>query len=65
VQTNLARSHLAVRGFTPEAERTIRETLDRFEAAGDVRQRFSTLRSLASSGSCARSSSAPAPWPGT
>jgi predicted ATPase len=48
VQTNLARTHLAVRGFTPEAERTIRKALDRFEAVGDTRQRFSALRSLAS-----------------
>jgi hypothetical protein len=48
VQTNLARTHLAVRGFTPEAERTICEALDRFEAVGDARQRFPALRSLAS-----------------
>jgi predicted ATPase len=48
VQTNLARTNLAVRGFTPEAERMIREALDRFESVGDTRQRFSALRSLAS-----------------
>jgi predicted ATPase len=48
VQTNLARTHLAIRGFTPEAERTIREALDRFEAVGNARQRFPPLRSLAS-----------------
>jgi predicted ATPase len=48
VQTNLARTQLAVRGFTPEAERIIRKALDRFEAVGDARQRFSALRSLAS-----------------
>ena len=48
LQTNLARTQLAVRGFTPEAERTIREALERFEAVGDARHRFATLRSLAS-----------------
>ena len=49
VQTNLARTHLAVGGFTADAERTVRDALDRFEAVGDSpRQRFSALRSLAS-----------------
>jgi predicted ATPase len=48
VQTNLARTHLAVRGFTHDAERAILDAVARFEAAGDVRERFSALRSLAS-----------------
>jgi len=49
VQTNLARTHLAVGGFTRDAERTIRDALERFKAVGDSpRQRFPALRSLAS-----------------
>ena len=48
VQTNLARTHLVVRGFTHEAERTMRDALARFEAVGQDRQRFPALRSLAS-----------------
>ena len=48
LQTNLARTQLAVRGFTPEAERTMREALERSHRVGADRHRFATLRSLAS-----------------
>lgn len=48
VQTNLARTILAVRGFTADAESAMREALDRFAAVGNTRQQFPALRSLAS-----------------
>jgi predicted ATPase len=47
VRMNVVRTELAVRGFTAGAEQMIRHALDRAEAAGDVRQRFPGLRSLA------------------
>jgi tetratricopeptide (TPR) repeat protein len=47
VETSLARSMIAVRGYTVEVERSIRAAVDRSDAAGDAPQRFSVLRSLA------------------
>ena len=47
VRMNVVRTELAVRGFTAEAERMIRDALDRADAAEDDRQRFPGLRSLA------------------
>lgn len=47
VHMNVARTELAVRGFTAEAERLTREALARAGAADDVAQRFPGLRSLA------------------
>lgn len=47
VRATLARTQLAVLGFTPEAERVMAETLDRFDATPTTHQRFATLRSLA------------------
>ena len=47
LQTNLARTQLAVRGFTPEAERAMLDALARFESTTDERHRFPALRSLA------------------
>jgi hypothetical protein len=47
LQTNLARTQLAVRGFTPEAERAMLDVLARFESTTDERHRFPALRSLA------------------
>jgi predicted ATPase len=47
VRLNLVRTELAVRGFTAEAERMIRDALDQAAAAEDDRQRFPGLRSLA------------------
>jgi predicted ATPase len=47
VRMNLVRTEVAVRGYTPEAERMIREALDEAAAAQDDRQRFPGLRSLA------------------
>ena len=44
---NVVRTELAVRGFTAEAEHMIRDALDGPAAAGDDRQRFPGLRSLA------------------
>jgi hypothetical protein len=44
---NVVRTELAVRGFTAEAERMICDALERAETAGDARQRFPGLRSLA------------------
>ncbi|MFL6206131.1 MAG: ATP-binding protein [Acidimicrobiales bacterium] len=46
--TNLARTELAVRGFTPEAERSMQEAIGRSTELGDDRHRFAALRSLAS-----------------
>jgi predicted ATPase len=48
VRTNLARTHLAVHGFTPQAEQTMREALDRVDKGVGERKRFPALRSLAS-----------------
>ena len=47
VHMNVARTELAVRGFTDEADRLTREALDRADAAEDVGHRFPGLRSLA------------------
>ena len=47
VETSLARSMIAVRGYTGEVERSIRAAIDRSDAVGDAPQRFSVLRSLA------------------
>jgi predicted ATPase len=47
VRMNVVRTELAVRGYTAEAERIICDALERAEAAGDARQRFPGLRSLA------------------
>lgn len=47
VRMNVARTELAVRGFTAEAERLTRDALDRAEEGDDVRERFPGLRSLA------------------
>ena len=47
VQTSLARSMIAVRGYTAEVERNIRIAIDRSDAVEHARQRFSVLRSLA------------------
>jgi predicted ATPase len=47
LRTNLARTQLVVRGFTPEAEGAIGEALQRFEATEGDRHRFPALRSLA------------------
>ena len=44
---SLARSMIAVRGYTAEVERSIRDALERSDAAGDAPQRFPVLRSLA------------------
>lgn len=48
LRANLARTQLVVRGFSPEAERAIVETVERFDASGEARQRSPSLRSLAS-----------------
>jgi predicted ATPase len=48
LHTNLARTQLAVRGFTPEAERTMQAALERSHQLGADRHRFAALRSLAS-----------------
>ncbi len=42
----VARTQLAVHGFSPDAERAINETLERYEASRDSRRRFPALRSL-------------------
>lgn len=42
----VARTQLAVHGFSAEAEQAINETLDRYEAAHEARRRFPALRSL-------------------
>ncbi|GAB3197010.1 LuxR family transcriptional regulator [Geodermatophilus arenarius] len=47
VETSLARSMIAVSGYTAEVERRIRAALDRSDAAGGVPQRFSVLRTVA------------------
>jgi predicted ATPase len=47
VRMNLVRTELAVRGFTAEAERMIRDALDQAATAEDDRQRFPGLRALA------------------
>jgi predicted ATPase len=47
LRTNLARTQLVVRGFTPEAEGAIGEALQRFDATEGDRHRFPALRSLA------------------
>ena len=47
VRMNVVRTELAVRGFTADAERLILEALERADIAGDNRQRFPGLRSLA------------------
>jgi hypothetical protein len=44
----LARTNLAVQGFSTEAERTVTEVLDLLETSGEARQRFPLLRGLAS-----------------
>lgn len=44
----LARTNLAVLGFSAEAERAVTEVLELLEASGEARQRFPLLRSLAS-----------------
>lgn len=46
VRMNVVRTELAVRGFTVEAERMIRDALDRAAEDDDVRHRFPGLRSL-------------------
>lgn len=48
LRMNVARTKLAVQGFTPQAEAEICAALARAEAAGDAGQRFPTLRTLAS-----------------
>jgi predicted ATPase len=48
VELSLARSMLAVRGFTADAEQAIRSVLDHAGPAGSSRERFAPLRSLAS-----------------
>ena len=48
LSANLARTQLAVRGFTKEAEDAMVEVLARFESSGQNRHRFSALRSLGS-----------------
>ena len=48
LQTNLARTQLAVLGFTPEAERSMKAAIERSTDVGDDRHRFAALRSLAS-----------------
>ena len=47
LRTNLARTQLVVRGFTPEAEEAIGDALQRFDATEGDRHRFPALRSLA------------------
>jgi tetratricopeptide (TPR) repeat protein len=47
VETSLARSMIAVRGYTAEVEESIRTAIDRSDAMGGAPQRFSALRSLA------------------
>jgi predicted ATPase len=47
VETSLARSMIAVRGYTAEVERSIRAAIERSDAVGHAPQRFSVLRSLA------------------
>ena len=47
LETSLARSMIAVRGYTAEVERTIRDAIERSDAAGDAPRRFPVLRSLA------------------
>jgi predicted ATPase len=44
----LARTNLAVQGFSPEAEQTVTEVLELLEGSGEARQRFPLLRGLAS-----------------
>jgi tetratricopeptide (TPR) repeat protein len=46
VRMSVARTELALQGYTAEAERMIREAVERAEALGDDRQRFPGLRSL-------------------
>jgi predicted ATPase len=48
LEMSLARSLIAVHGFSADAERTIREVLDRSDSAGQAPQQFAALRSLAS-----------------
>ena len=47
VRMNVVRTELAVRGFTADAESLTCEALERADVAGDDRQRFPGLRSLA------------------
>jgi predicted ATPase len=47
VETSLARSMIAVRGYTAEVERRIRVAIDRSDDVSHAPQRFSVLRSLA------------------
>ena len=42
----VARTQLAVHGFSPDAERAINETLERYESSREARRRFPALRSL-------------------
>ncbi|MGV3760440.1 MAG: ATP-binding protein, partial [Actinomycetota bacterium] len=44
----LARTNLAVLGFSEEAERAVTDVLELLEASGEARQRFPLLRGLAS-----------------
>jgi tetratricopeptide (TPR) repeat protein len=48
LRANLARTQLAVRGFSTEAEHSIVEALELLESAGEACQRFPALRSLTS-----------------
>jgi tetratricopeptide (TPR) repeat protein len=43
---SVVRATVAARGFTPDAERRMREALEQSEIVGDERRRFTTLRSL-------------------
>jgi predicted ATPase len=47
VRMNVVRTELAMRGFTPEAERIVYAALERPDATGDARARFPGLRTLA------------------
>jgi predicted ATPase len=47
MEASLARSMIAVRGYTAEVERSIRAALERSEGTADTPRRFPVLRSLA------------------
>jgi predicted ATPase len=46
VRMSIARTELALQGYTAEAEHLIRDAMERAEGTGDDRQRFAGLRSL-------------------
>ena len=46
MQTSMARSMIAVRGYTEEVERRIRDALARVDESGDTSPRFPVLRAL-------------------